>query len=211
MRPKRSRVARTNISTCSASRMSHGAPKRHSSDKLAPRSVVSAASILSGLRPQIATLAPSSPSSRATSRPMPLPPPVTMATCPWNRPGAKKERGFTNRVYNEHERLSRVESSRSHIFVARRLPMRPKRDPTPELAADACILHVHLGFVGRRRMHLARAPRLRQSPTRASCTCTSTLSVADACILRVHLDFVSRRRMHLVRPGDVVNGGCMSL
>ncbi len=47
-----------------------------------------AASIFSALRPQMATLAPRKASSRAVASPMPLPPPVTMATCPANSPGA---------------------------------------------------------------------------------------------------------------------------
>ncbi len=85
MRPKRAITASTKAVTCSGWRMSQTSAK---TSRPAALSSATAASRRSRLRPQMATRAPRAPSSRTVARPMPEPPPVTMATSPANRPGA---------------------------------------------------------------------------------------------------------------------------
>ena len=77
--PKRSSTASRNTATCAASRTSQGMA---STFRPSASSSVRTCSSGSGRRPQIATLAPVRASSRAVARPMPVPPPVTMATAP---------------------------------------------------------------------------------------------------------------------------------
>ena len=80
MRSKRSSTCPTNAATCSGSRMSQVAPRTRSAGTPSSASTFFAASTLSSLRPQRATLAPSEAASRAAVRPMPLPPPVMTIT-----------------------------------------------------------------------------------------------------------------------------------
>ena len=84
MAPKRSSTPPTNAATASGSRMSHGSamisPSAASSRTVGSR--------CSGLRLPMATRAPSCKSSTAVARPMPVPPPVTMAVRPFMRPAA---------------------------------------------------------------------------------------------------------------------------
>ena len=86
MGPSSPATASTSAATCSGSRMSHVLPR---ATMLRAASSFTAPSRRSCLRPQMATLAPSSPSVCAVARPMPLPPPVMSATCPSKSPGLK--------------------------------------------------------------------------------------------------------------------------
>ena len=87
--PNRSSTASRNAPSCSGSRTSVGIA-RHSNP--APSSSPRTASSGSGRRPQIATLAPVLASSSAVARPIPVPPPVTMATVPAFASSASGER-----------------------------------------------------------------------------------------------------------------------
>ena len=75
--PNSSTVCASAASTCSASRTSVTMPS-------APSDTAASAQ-LSWLRSQIATEAPNAARPAAIPRPMPLPPPVTTATCPVSR------------------------------------------------------------------------------------------------------------------------------
>ena len=86
-RRARSRRAATNAATCSTSRMSHGAAWTVHAARRRARPARARACRRRGRRWRPS--APSSPSVRAIARPMPLPPPVTMATCPAKSPGRK--------------------------------------------------------------------------------------------------------------------------
>ncbi len=77
--PKRSSTASRNTATCAGSRTSQGIA---STFRPSASSSARTCSSGSGRRPQIATLAPVRASSRAVARPMPVPPPVTIATAP---------------------------------------------------------------------------------------------------------------------------------
>ena len=85
IRPKVSTAACISASTCSGSRTSVG-----SASAVPPEPSISAAVSASGSarRPATTTAAPSRENSSAMARPMPLPPPVTTATCPSNVPSA---------------------------------------------------------------------------------------------------------------------------
>ena len=89
MRPFFATIAAIASLTCASSRMSKACVSQ-----LPPEASISAFTVasLSGLRPVIATCAPSAAISCAVQRPMPLPPPVTMMVWPSNSPGLKTER-----------------------------------------------------------------------------------------------------------------------
>ena len=94
MRPKRSRVASIKRSTssrfpASAGTASAGAPRASSSFTAASRRAAS--------RPETTTEAPSSASDRAMARPMPRPPPVTIATFPARALASVRSRGPARR------------------------------------------------------------------------------------------------------------------
>jgi hypothetical protein len=84
--PSASRTPFTYEAIWSTSRMSH-VPACTVQPRAA--SWAFAVSSFAASRPAMATFAPSSHSVRAMASPMPLPPPVTMATCPSKRPGRK--------------------------------------------------------------------------------------------------------------------------
>src|SRR6185436_10954136 len=79
--PKASTVRSTSALTSRATRMSALTPTASIAD---PTSSSTAAPSMVSLRPQIATLQPSSPSRRAMARPMPLVAPLTSAALPVN-------------------------------------------------------------------------------------------------------------------------------
>ena len=83
--PRASPTASKNAVTESGSRMS-AVPWKTVTPSASSDSAAAASG--SGRRPQIATLAPSAPISRAMASPMPVPPPVMTATSPSNSPGA---------------------------------------------------------------------------------------------------------------------------
>src|SRR4051812_7446676 len=83
IRPCRSITSSTSAWTWPSSRMSHW------SASTAPCARAAVSSSGSSRRPQTVTVAPQAASSSAVARPSPLPPPLTIATWPWSRPGAK--------------------------------------------------------------------------------------------------------------------------
>src|SRR5512133_1782678 len=85
MRPNVSTAALISASTCSGSRTSVGSA---SAVPPAPSIIAAVSASGSARRPATTTAAPRRENSSAIARPMPLPPPVTTATCPSNVPSA---------------------------------------------------------------------------------------------------------------------------
>ena len=130
-------------STWSSSRMSQA-----SASQRRPRAPRDGLLERLGRRPQTTTRAPSAASSSAVARPRPVPPPVTSATWPSSRPGAKSFEGMAPEATARREARAGSARAAAQRLVAAASALAPPPPARSTAASVASTRSVGLGQLG---------------------------------------------------------------